>query len=169
MSYREAFQAPLVSYIGGNLVALDRQSGALLWRQPFEGAPARLLVVGRMLFVAMRSAPVGPSKIHVLDLETGVPSNPIQVDFGVTIAVHHEGRIYFAGARGLLAIDTSGRTLFRIDRVVETQSAWSGDTFLLVATNAARQELWRMPSPTGGWVEAALAIDGVVAQPDFEG
>lgn len=158
---------PLLTTVGGSLLALDPISGARLWALPLQTGIGRVVVLGGMVLAATRGPSLGdPASILVIELASGEELRSIEAEFEVTAALARGDRAYFAGPRGLLCVTSDGRPAWRA--LVEiTERAWSGDLHSLVARDPAGRELWRQDGATTG-AGALLAIGELVAQVDID-
>lgn len=157
--------ASLISWCGGTLLAIDPATGTLRWERRLDLQLQRLLLAERLVAFAAYGGTSG-SIVYMFDRTTGADRAQIEVGFHVSTAIRHGELLLFAGVRGILALRTDGSIAWRVRDEVVKSSAWSGDTYDLVARDAAGTERWRLLQRSMNH-ESALAIDDQVAQPDF--
>ena len=158
---------PVISWCAGRLLAIAPSNGALLWARELDFHIGRLLLTDRLVVMSSRGPGQDPAVIHALDLRTGAPVTKHATSFVVSQAIGHADLLFFSGYDGTLAL-RSDASLAWIACVEKTKSnAWSRDEHDLVARDANGRELWRSPNCDSGR-GGALAIGGMVAQPDFD-
>jgi hypothetical protein len=155
-----AAAAPIVTYLGGVLVAVDAETGARVWTRPLGKPVLRVVLAWRHVFVAVPAAgPTGEPRSEILwfDVHTGEPRGERSIGFAVTAALARGTHVYFAGARGAVAMAADGTELFRVDL----------DGAQLVARDAGGRDLWR-EATVGEDGVGVLLLGDAVAQPDFD-
>lgn len=156
--------APLITWCGGTLLAVDPARGTLLWERKVDASIERLLLTDHLVVVATL---VGMSTtLLLLDLATGVERGRVEAPFQVQAAMRHAELIFFGGRGGSMALRLDGSVAWRAALETVNSSVWSGDQFDLVGRDASGRELWRLPQRTLGG--GAFAIGDAVAQPDFD-
>ncbi len=170
MTYREGLTPPpLISCLGGYLVALDPERGTELWSHALERSPGRALHVGDTLFLTTHGPRIGEASIlMIFDARTGALRSESDLGFFVTAALAHESRVYFGGANGVVALTAEGALLFRQMRVVRVQSAWSGDQHDIVHYDGRGVELRRKPATGTSTFDGMLVLGDLTSQPDFD-
>jgi outer membrane protein assembly factor BamB len=168
-AYRDApAPLPLVTSIAGVVLALDPETGARIWSTKLESRIARVLVAGRLVFVATRSESLrDASEIVLLDLETGAQRSALEVTSTMNAAIARGDRVYFAGPLGCVALAIDGRMLWQARADVTRRG-----TFIelrdLVGYDATGHEMWRIAGVSYG-LDVFLALGDIIAQPDFDG
>lgn len=170
MTYRSSpASAPLVTCLGGYLVALDPERGTELWSHPLYRSLARVLKVGGTLFVATRGPGVGqPSDLLVFDARTGALRSDTELAFHVTAALARADRVHFSGPDGLLALTAEGVILWRHVRELREKSAWNGDQYDVVTFDGHGVELVRKPERPQSIRDGLLVLGELSSQPDFD-
>ena len=160
---------PLVSFLGGHLVAFDAERGTVLWSLPAEAnRPGRVLCVGSLLFVAtngpeMRQA----AAINIHDVMTGAARGSIEVGFEITAAIARGDRLYFAGDKGILVLAATGAVVWRAEVTTRSGGMFGHDEHELIIFDAAGHETGRSPI-AGAASNALLVLGDLVAQRDFD-
>jgi outer membrane protein assembly factor BamB len=166
-AYRETSPgAPLVSMLAKHIVVLDAETGALRWKQPVERRITRIVVAGALVFVAADEEHV--STILLFDLATGAPKGSVLLSFYCNGALVSGDRVYFSGAKGILAMRNDGRVMFHISPQIMKKSAWDGDTIDLVGHDATARETWRLPKVAIDTMMTYLSVGSDVAQIDID-
>ena len=173
MSYREPTSSvPLITFLGGSLLALDPERGTKLWERPMgELRPARVVVAGRTVFMATSGEYLRDrSCVFTFDLDSGADRGRVDARFEIRTAMVVGDRVYFGGVRGLLALRADGAVLFHAVPEVTSKSSWTGDTFDVVMKGATAHESWRLPAAANAWSpgEGLLVYGDHAAQPDFD-
>lgn len=156
---------PLITFLGGALVALDPERGAERWVQPLTVAPLRVLVVGSVIFVTLPGDDPNSSVVRIYDLAHGTPLRAVDLDFPVRNTLTRNDLVYFAGLHDLACLTIDGSVRFRYRREVRTKSAWNGDTHDLVLENERGEEVSRRAIVPPATSEALLVLGDLAAQP----
>jgi len=159
---------PLITYLGGALLALSPHTGAMLWRTPCR-RPERVVVSGRLVFAASSGWRVGEeSQVFWLDIETGAAQGSFQPGFHVRTALAHGRCVYFGGPRGLLGLRDDGSLLFHARGKVVSESLLKDETDLIMRDGGG-SEVWRIKDVAGGSSgDGSIVIGAAAAQPDLD-
>ena len=170
MTYRNSpSAAPLITCLGGYLVALDAESGAELWSHALDRSPGRVVQAGDTLFLATRGPDMREaSRLLIFDARTGALRSETDLGFEVTTAIAHANRVYFGGTGGVVALAAEGAILFRRMREVRVKSAWNGDQHDIVHYDGRGTELGRKKATGGTNFDGMLVLGDLTSQPDFD-
>jgi outer membrane protein assembly factor BamB len=170
--------------MGGPILALDRQSGAELWRvERSFGAPSALLVDGSLVLYAKDT-------VFAVDAASGTPqwSTPLGVDASLSVPVIADGVLYVGAEKQLFALDVaSGTELWQVEigagfafRGVVRGVTVAGDTLyvtmeqyldvngamarahLLAVARSDGDEIWRFVDSTT-WAKRGATFEPAVA------
>lgn len=163
-------QAPppvsLITYIGGRIVALDPQTGALRWERDIEPSVARIAVTPNVIFLASNET---VTTLMMLDAATGADRGSMQLDFSVAAALTTSDRVFFSSRGGLVAFTLDGELVFQIRGEVTMKSSWSGNKYDLVGQDSSKREMFRIKDLVhNASGPSFLAFGAQVAQVDFD-
>ena len=165
LAYREApAGAPLVSMIANHVVALDPEIGAVRWKQEVGRDVSRILVTAGIVFVAVDGG--SGSTLLMFDVATGAPTGSLALPFFCRNTLVSGDRIYFAGTKGILALRSDGRVLFRVSHETKEMKLREGDLGALVGHDATGAEIWRLPNMVVQTNASYLSLGDDVSQID---
>lgn len=166
-AYRETpAGAPLVTMLANHVVALDPETGAVLWKQLLERRVTRVIVNGGIVFVAADDE-ANNSTIFMFELRSGAAKGTLALPFRCLGALVSGDRMYFSGESSIFAVRTDGRPMFRIVRQ-QMKETWSENIVDLVASNATGAETWRWPNAKFDHTAVYLSVGDDVAQVDID-
>ncbi|HEY8077161.1 MAG TPA: hypothetical protein VIF62_23705 [Labilithrix sp.] len=167
MAYRDAKAPPIVTYLGGVLVAADAETGERVWTRPLGTPVLRMVLAWRHVFVAVPSVSRPEiSDVVWFDVHTGDKRGELDAGFRITAALARGTHVYFGGEEASIALSADGTLLFTIRVETVTQGFLSNETNL-VARDAAGREMWREKT-TSSHGAGVLLLGDAVAQPDFD-
>jgi len=166
MAYRDASQPPLVTYLGGMLVAADAETGTRVWTRTLDAPVLRMVLAWRHVFVAVPSvANPEVSDVVWFDVHTGEKRGEVHANFAIKAALARGTHVYFAGTAASMALAADGTLLFSL-RLETVKQGFLSNENDVVARDAAGNELWREKSSSAHGA-GVLLLGDAVAQPDF--
>jgi len=141
MSYRAGkLVEPLVSIVSSLAVALDRETGRQLWRYQASTRIMRIVHASERIFLLDYDC-----MLHCLRAHDGLVLGTIQVDerssMGCAMLLGPNGELYVGTSNAVVALDPTGRELWRFKHGDVPGSAASGLAGLALPGAAVQPDL----------------------------
>lgn len=157
---------PLVLAFRSTLIALDRETGMLMWKASLPMEVRRFFFHDGRVIAAVGVEQKGA--VHILDGARGMSEARVELTFDPTgAAILKDGRLYLASNDAVACVTCAGRLVFQ-GRVEEIQRGLFGTTPTLILRDAESREIAQVEvsrgSPRGN---AGMLLDELVSQPDM--
>ncbi|MBL9025087.1 MAG: PQQ-binding-like beta-propeller repeat protein [Myxococcales bacterium] len=147
----------LVMTLARSLLAVQAETGVMLWRLEIPASARRLFRVGPRLMV------ITHAQVLCVDFASGTMIGAVDLPFQACNGVVNAGKLYVNGTNGAACIDQDGRVVWSVG---SASTATFSTDFTMVCRAANGAELWRF-DPGAVRSPPALVVGDQVAQPDL--